>query len=501
MPAGFEFSFTSSPDDAPVSPETPFRIGIVGDFSGRAGRGSPNVPGMAGDPGVYRIDIDNMEDVFAEIAPRLCLPVGENADVSINIEFGELEDFHPDALLDRVELFSKLRDLRGRLKSPSTFAQAAAELAVGGVSTDTADRPEPTAETPTAPAGSMLDQLLGGGAVQPVQTGPLVQRSGAIDKLVQAAVGPYVIPLADPRQDQCMDQVNAAMAGQLSSILHHPSFQQLEAAWRGVDFLLTGVEMDDPPIRLYLIDVPKSGLLGASDGESLPLSGALIDRLSGVPGEAPWGLLLGCDTFGSSDEDVAVLGAMSQLCAHLGAPFIAAGEIPGCSRVTGTPDSADWGSAPAVGSSWQALRASDQAGSLALVAPRFLMRLPYGRLTDPVDGLPFEELDGATHETFLWGSGAFLAGALLGRAYGQCGWAFRAEGVGEIGGLPVCTVQQGGDTEAIPCAEAWISDRVAEDILSRGLSVAQSIRGRDAVRLELRSLSATSSRLVGRWRG
>jgi len=43
-----------------------------------------------------------------------------------------------------------------------------------------------------------------------------------------------------------------------------------------------------------------------------------------------------------------------------------------------------------------------------------------------------------------------------------------------------------GETEAKPCAEAWLNERTAEIILEHGIMPVASIRGRDAV--EIRAL-------------
>ena len=94
------------------------------------------------------------------------------------------------------------------------------------------------------------------------------------------------------------------------------------------------------------------------------------------------------------------------------------------------------------------------------------------------------------HETYLWGNPALLCGYLVGNAAadGTLDNAF-AEG-GEVGGLPLHTFRRDGETQVQPCAEAWLSERAAEAILSRGIMPVLSIRGRDAVQLlTLRSLS------------
>ena len=52
------------------------------------------------------------------------------------------------------------------------------------------------------------------------------------------------------------------------ALLHHPAFRQLEAAWRGVDFLVRRLETG-ASLKLFLIDVSQeelqADLLGTED--------------------------------------------------------------------------------------------------------------------------------------------------------------------------------------------------------------------------------------------
>src|ERR1035437_10319696 len=66
-----------------VEPETPFRILLLGDFSGRAAQAAQS--STRWHPG--EIDRDNFEEVLARIAPGFS-----------GMHFRELDDFHPDRI-------------------------------------------------------------------------------------------------------------------------------------------------------------------------------------------------------------------------------------------------------------------------------------------------------------------------------------------------------------------------------------------------------------------
>ena len=90
-----------------VEPETPFRILLLGDFSGRSSTSWKPV----------EVDRDNFEEVLARVGPGFS-----------GLRFQQLDDFHPDRIYGQSRLFQGLREVRRKLETPSTFAEAAAEI-------------------------------------------------------------------------------------------------------------------------------------------------------------------------------------------------------------------------------------------------------------------------------------------------------------------------------------------------------------------------------------
>ena len=101
----------------------PFRIALIGDFSGRANRGLVETGRAVAGRRPVRVDRDSLDDAIARLAPRLDLelqPSGER----VEIAFSSLDDFHPDRLYERLPRFRSLRDAGAR-------ALAAASLVPG----------------------------------------------------------------------------------------------------------------------------------------------------------------------------------------------------------------------------------------------------------------------------------------------------------------------------------------------------------------------------------
>ncbi len=117
-----------------------------------------------------------------------------------------------------------------------------------------------------------------------------------------------------------------------------------------------------------------------------------------------------------------------------------------------TPDPFDWRPIEATyPEPLRAFRASAEAAHLGLLAPRVLLRQPYGQETDPVAAFPFEELgEERSHDALLWGCPTLMAGHLLGEAAAEDDAPTVAGG--RVGGLPVPTRRTEAGTEVTPCA-------------------------------------------------
>ncbi|HID30843.1 MAG TPA: hypothetical protein EYP19_12690, partial [Desulfobacterales bacterium] len=125
-----DFKLVSSMD-GPLGvpePETPFRIAILGDFSGRENRGVSDSILEPGDRRPLFVDRDDLNEVLAKLGVEIHLPIGDNAGASISIPFSELDGFHPDKIYEELEVFRSLRETRRKLDDPGTFAATAAEM-------------------------------------------------------------------------------------------------------------------------------------------------------------------------------------------------------------------------------------------------------------------------------------------------------------------------------------------------------------------------------------
>src|SRR5262245_42109469 len=295
----FEFELGGTRKGRPRDDGTPMRILVLGDFSGRpAGERPP----LATRP-THKVDVDTLDAVMQRIGPRLQMGADE-------IAFRSIDDFHPDALFRRAAVFEALR--RTRTNPPSSSVEVAEDLG------RLLGKPAEAAAAPRAPAGS-------------------------IEAMIHDIVAPHIVKGASPKSS--LAAVDASITIEMRTVLHHPSFQALESAWRGAQWLTANLELDGP-LQLHLFDVAREELIAdivAAQGtlSQTGLYRALVDRWRNVPGSEGWSVLAALMAFNSSSADLGLLAAMGVIASNAGAPLLA-GADP--SLMNGDDDAAlaDW---------------------------------------------------------------------------------------------------------------------------------------------------------------
>ena len=505
-----EVNLSAGGDESPATPESdpPFRVAILGDFSGRKSRGVCDAGSIANRRQV-QIDRDNFEEVFAKLAPEIQLHLG-GAAAALSLRFSDFEEFHPDRLFERDALFQRLRSIRMRLEDPASFAAVAQELGLVSAEpppskTNVSElRPSVVPSARSIASGSLLDQTI----EQTEHRAPdeKTKRPDELQAFVRRVTEPHLVAAPDPRRSEVMDTIDRAISAQMRAVLRSPDFRELEAAWRAVFLLVRRVETSSQ-LKLCLIDISSDELaadLGStSDLRSTGIYRLLVEKSVGTPGGEPWALIAGNYTFGTDRHDLEVLGRLGKIAATAGAPFLAAASprLLGCASLAATPDPRDW--TQDANSAWRILRRLPEAAAIGLALPRFLLRLPYGKKTDPIESFDFEEMpDAPAHENYLWGNPAFVCAILLAQSFSEYGWGLRPGAISELSGLPLYVYQQNGESALQPCTEALLTEQAAELILETGLMPVLALKGKDSVRLaRLQSIAEPLRPLAARWNG
>lgn len=486
------FELVSSLKDArgEILPGTPFRILVMGDFSGRASRGiAEEIRARKARP----IDRDIVDEVLGVMKVRVRL---QSAGSSLTMAFSCLDDFHPDHLFGRIGVFRALKDVRSRLQDPRTFKAALTVLQglTGEVGTGGSDARQHDMVPP--PGGSLLDQIVGDTSGK---TGGVLPD---MDTFLAAVVRPHLVARDDPEQARLTAVLDRTISDLMAEVMHHPSFQALEASWRGVQFLCSRVETDEA-LQIFLLDISAEELAAdLAAHEDLSRTGAyrlLVDEVR----DNPWTVLIGDYTYGFGDA--STLGRMAKVAQAAGAPFIARAEpcLVGCQALDGSPDPAAWRTFPdrETLTAWDGLRRLREAAYLGLVMPRFLLRLPFGSETDACETFAFEEMpSGSVHGHYLWGNPAFACAYLLARSYTLSGWDMRPGSVQDVDSLPLHVYQAQGSSLLKPCAEVVFSEAAADAVMDAGIMPLATVRDTDTARLvRFQSLAEPATALAGRW--
>lgn len=480
---------------------SPFRILVIGDFGSNRSWGRP-----------VAIDRDDLDDVIRRWAVQITLQLGPDGP-EVRIPISEFSDFHPDSLLRKLLLFESLRTRRQRLLSPATAKEEISAI-LGSRTTGTAVTGSPAAAVPHLPptsnpvdAAALLSQVLGSteASRKPIEQ-QVLEGTVDWDSWVRQLVAPYLVDRPDPRQAELLSSIDSAVSEAMRTILHHPDFQRIEAAWQGVRFLVRRLETDRT-LQLFLLNVPAAefsqDLLTDTDPAQTRFHRLLVDS-STEDDSDPWTVVVGNYQFSADPRDCQILGRAARIAGAGGAALIFGGSpsVSGCPGFDLAPDSADWSapSEPQV-SSWLAVRSLPEASHLTLVVPRVMARQPYGRESDPIDSFEFTEIPDATqHEHYLWMNGVFPVAFLLGQAFSRLGWRLSSGISDEVDGMPLYVYSQGGEDCLKSCCEAELTTRAVERLARDGLTVIRSVRDDDAARIAaIRSLSVQNPRLAGSW--
>jgi type VI secretion system protein ImpC len=467
-----------------------FRIAVLGDFSARANTGRLDTGAALAARKPMKVDCDNLDATLKRLAVRLRLPIGADGGV-VELAVNSMDDLHPDQLYGSLPIFTELSGLRQRLKSTSTFAKAAKEVqAWAGVKI--APVPRPRARSAAIPTDGKLSDFARLVGIPSAPAKPAV----SIAEMLKQAVGPYVVPAKDPRQDQLVATVDSALAATMRSVLHQPDFQSFEALWRSVDMLVRRLETDEQ-LQIVLYDVTAEELAAdLSKADALENTGIyklLLEQPALDAAQGPFGLVIGNYQFEQTPPHAELLGRVAKIVAPTQTVFIA-GMGPSCIETK----PADLH--PLVRESWDALAKMPAAGYVGLAVPRFMLRAPYGEQTDPIESFDFEEFTPrAGLSGMLWGNPAVIAGVLLGATFTQQGAKMQPGSVLTLGEMPFYYYTDAeGDQTALPCTERMLTSKAAEMVSAHRVMPLLSIKGRPEVRLA-GFVAVTGKPLAGPW--
>ncbi|HEY3853921.1 MAG TPA: type VI secretion system contractile sheath large subunit [Verrucomicrobiae bacterium] len=484
--------------------EIPFVVGVLSDLSVD---GAADLPGLA-----ERIfsEVDSFSfDKFIEAQkPRVTVEVDNTltseGKLRVDITIGSMDDFSPAAVARKVPGLNRLFEIRknlnlllARIEGKAKLEKALEMLAQNPELTRRLhaemDGSANTQNQATVMTGQHLSQLQEGRAETTLESiiyeEPLIplREPGEplevhVKTLINAVVSmPEAFGKTNLRAaiEGIIAGIDYKLTGQINKIIHHPRFQKMESAWRGLWHVVSNTQTDEM-LKIKVLNVSKKELTGifqqfnGANWEQSPLYCNICRPEHGVP----FGVLVGDYCFDYGLEDVAILNGMARLCATVHAPFLASAAP----SLLGLDDWQDLCNLYDVSKifyddrylAWRLLRQSEEARYLGLTMPRFLARLPYGIKTVPVEEFCFEEYtEGGDSSYFVWANSAYAMAANITRAFKDYGWCTQVrgrEGGGMVSDLP-CHAFQTVDGMEVKCpTEVALCDRLENELAKNGLT-------------------------------
>jgi type VI secretion system protein ImpC len=210
-------------------------------------------------------------------------------------------------------------------------------------------------------------------------------------------------------------------------------------------------------------------------------------------GDEPWSLLVDLTEYECEKQDAALLARLGTIAQQVDAAVLASMDWDSWSRGFASPDDE---------LAWTDLRNLPAATCIAVALPNLLLRLPYGKGTDPIESFDFsEQTVPPTMHGYLWGSAALALAESLGQSYlGAGGWHFSPGDTPSIEDLPIHVSQRDEESVQTPCAQVWLPESKIDALVKAGLMPMVSVRGRGQVRISrFQSIASPPTALAGRW--
>ncbi|HEX7070060.1 MAG TPA: type VI secretion system contractile sheath large subunit [Rhodothermales bacterium] len=472
---GVGIRITSDPDTTRVERPTaesrhrrvqlPLRLMVASDLA----------PGYEGPP--FRdVDSSSFGDVMASLSPRLRIDVQNHigrspAHLELELSFRSMNDLRPERIARAIPAVATLLAVRSALDDLGAGKIDAGEFKLrldeAGIDSDWTDsilrsltpaprpdRPSAT-RTPVASGDDAIDRLLGmidvpGAAPDVTDPTPAAGSSGLFEALLGAATGSQSTRSTAPDGASVLaSDLDESIGRQVLAVLEHPDFRRLEAAWRGLRFLIDRLDFR----RDVMLDVLPAG---REDLSEAVYNHVLMPEHRGSGDRPPLAALLVGHQFDASSSDVALLEDLAETGASLQIPVLASAAPSFFGVATGRgleklPPLRQHLSGPQW-IAWQKLRDREEALNLALAVPGVLARNRYGP-EDPAHGLSLEESED------LWIGGAYVVAAAIARSFTTTGWPTHIRGMAAgVEGLPLRRDSRG----AVSTAAILSEDRQAD---------------------------------------
>lgn len=337
---------------------------------------------------------------------------------------------------------------------------------------------------------SLLDQVMAQTRITPTDDGYDVAKHGVAAFISELLKSDQDSPKVNKGVvDRMIVELDRKIGAQVDSVLHDQEFQKIEASWRGLKLLVDRTDFREN-IKFDLLHATKAELL--EDFEFAPelsqsgLYKHVYNAGYGQFGGEPVGGIIGNYDFSPSTPDMKLLQYTAAIGAMAHAPFLSsvAPSFFGVDSFQELPNIKDFKAifeGPKY-TRWRSLRESEDARYLGLTAPRFLLRMPYDPVENPVKSFNYRETVSEDHDHYLWGNTAYLLAERLTDSFAKYRWCPNIIGPqsgGAVENLPVHVYEALGQLQAKIPTEVLITDRREFEMAEEGFISLTMRKGSD----------------------
>jgi type VI secretion system protein ImpC len=340
----------------------------------------------------------------------------------------------------------------------------------------------------TAAAPDLLDEIVAASKLKPDDEGYSVTRAGLQAFLKEIVVVKPEAKISSKLVDDMIGEIDAKLSLMVNAIMHNEEFQKLESSWRSLKYLVDKTDFRENN-KVELINVSKDDLLADFEDAPEVVKSGLYKQLYtaeyGQFGGQPVGAVIADYDFGPDPQDMKLLQYAASVSTMAHAPFIAGTgkaffgldsweELPNLKDLHTIFEGPQY-------AKWRSFRESEDARSVALTLPRFLLRLPYGEDTNPVKRFNFTEQADATGD-FCWGNTSFALAARLTDSFAKYRWCANIigpQGGGAVEDLPLYNFESMGQTQTKIPTQVLISERREYELAEEGFIALTMRKGSD----------------------
>ncbi len=461
--------YSTQADGVSYLKELPYVMGVLCDLSAQSDVDKT----LLRDREFIEVSANNLPDIMLSIKPKVVFDVPNyvtgKGNLRCNLTFTSLQDFEPISVINQVGVMKDMLTVRTKLND--LLAKLNGNIELNKMLNET-----------------LLQKTRGKSAVRIVEECNMVKENAKKD-YAKSLIEEFLRTVVDSKSKsedaissikKHVAEIDSVLSLQLDEILHHHKFQKIEGSWRGLFMLITETKINSS-ISIRLLNVTKDELTQDFKSINRTSHSMLFKKVHeeeyGTFGGTPYSFLVSDFEFGRSNADLELLKQISKVSSLSLAPLIASVHP----SLLDLNSFADLGKVLDVATifestelnKWTEFRETKDAQYVALTVPHVLARAPYGKDSNQVTGMNYEEsVSEMDKSKFCWTSVSwFLAKTILESCYNY-NWPTAIRGLesgGMIKELPCYSFKNSDNNSSLLCpTEVAITDRREKELSEQG---------------------------------